>query len=328
MKAVRGIPRIKPGQQVRRFHQTRPAPFINEVLEVSSSFVHGVHSVSHLPWALSLPLTAFLVRMGVALPLQFFTRVQARKDGDLAPILQSWRHYHQKHVQEKKPENGRPLLRSEATRLVSKQLQQQHQALRNRWGVYRYWKPVNFLQMPVWIMIMESIRGMSGNNRGLVPYLLSLFEPSSSSASNALHLAVEPSLATEGALWFPDLLAGDSTGILPMILTLSILLNVRMGWKATTLKSMADLPRLEMAKQLSWFALRVFVQALSLNIGVSSYLYQMPTALMIYWISSTNIATLQTFLLQKYMFPTPSLKPWRQVHIGYAPRRQTPVVQN
>ncbi|KAI9375406.1 60Kd inner membrane protein-domain-containing protein [Aspergillus egyptiacus] len=318
MYAVRRAARVKPFLQVRRFHQTRPAPFINEVLEVSSSFIHGVHSVSHLPWALSLPLTAFIVRMSVALPLQIFTKVQARKDGDLAVILQSWREVYQKKAQKMRTATGGPLLRSQATQWVSKQLQQEHQALRQRWGVYRFWQPVNFLQMPVWIVIMESLRGMSGNDRGLIQYLLSLIESSSSRGSNALHLTVEPTLATEGALWFPDLLAGDHTGILPAILTLSILANVRTGWKVQTLKSMAELPRKEMARSLSFFGLRALIQILALNVGVASYLYELPVALMIYWITSTNVATLQSFLLQKYMFPTPSLKPWKQMYIGYA----------
>ncbi|KAL2795890.1 60Kd inner membrane protein-domain-containing protein [Aspergillus keveii] len=315
MYASRNLLRVAPLQQVRRFHQTRPAPFVTEVLEVSSSFIHGVHSVSHLPWALSLPLTAFLVRMGVALPLQIFTKVQARKDSDLTPVLMAWRHLYQKKAQEKAA-SGVPLLRSEAMRQVSKDTLQQHRTMRERWGIYRFYRPATFLQMPVWIMIMESIRGMSGNNNGLIPYLLSLVF--SSTESSAPIIPVEPSLATEGALWFPDLLAGDPTGILPVAMTLSILLNVRMGWKSPTLKDISYLPRMEMARELTWRGLKFFVQVLALNVGISSYMYEMPAALMIYWITSANIATLQTFLLQRYMFPTPSLKPWKKVHIGYS----------
>ncbi|KAL2864628.1 putative mitochondrial export translocase Oxa2 [Aspergillus lucknowensis] len=330
MNACRGIPRFSTFQQIRRFHQTRPAPFISEVLDVSSSFIHGVHSVSHLPWALSLPLTAFLVRMGVALPLQIFTKVQARKDSDLTPILMAWRHLYQKKAIKDVHKNaaaGAPLLRSEAVLQVSKDTFQQHRTLRQRWGVFRFYKPAAFLQMPVWIMIMESIRGMSGNNNGLVPYLLSIVSSSSSKDSVPI-IPVEPTLATEGALWFPDLLAGDPTGILPVAMTLSILLNIRMGWKSPTLKNISNLPRMEMVRELTWRGLKFFVQILALNIGLSSYLYQMPAALMIYWITSANIATLQTFLLQKYMFPTPSLKPWKKVNIGYASRGQKAMVQN
>ncbi|KAL3472765.1 hypothetical protein BJX99DRAFT_249401 [Aspergillus californicus] len=317
MNTVRGVSRITPLRQVRRFHQTRPAPFINEALEVSTSFVHGVHSISHLPWALSLPLTAFLVRMGVALPLQIFTKAQGRKDGELAPILQSWRHHYEQQAKRKKSSTGSPLLRSEAKRLVSEEVKQQHRVLRQRWGVYRFWKPASFLQMPVWIMIMESIRGMSGNDKGFLSYLRSLFDPSFSPAGNTPHLAVEPSLATEGALWFPDLLAGDHTGLLPIVLGVSILANVGTGFKVPALKEIADMPRLELVKNSSLFTIRTIIQGLAVYVGYASYSHEMPTALLLYWITSTNIATLQSFLLQKYMFPTPSVKPWRQIYIGY-----------
>jgi inner membrane protein COX18 len=251
--------------------------------------------------------------MGVALPLQIFTKVQARKDSDLAPLLMAWRQQYQRKAQHGAASG------SQAKRMVTKSLEKQHKALRRRWGIFRFWRPVNFLQMPLWIAIMESIRAMSGNDKGLVPYLLSRLEPAAAAESNAVHLAIEPSLATEGALWFPDLLAGDSTCILPALLTVSILVNVRSGWKVPTMKSISDLPRLEMAKKLSGIGLRVFIQMIALNVGYASYMYQMPTALMVYWITSTNIATLQTFLLQKYMFPTPSFnKLWKPIRIGFS----------
>jgi inner membrane protein COX18 len=212
-------------------------------------------------------------------------------------------------------ESDNPVLPREAQRELAAKVKAKQKELHKRWNVPRFWSYINFLQIPIWISVMESIRAMSGNNNGLVPYLLSLLE-SSAEPSTAVHLAVEPSLATEGALWFPDLLAGDSTGILPALLTLSIILNVRAGWKAPSLPDMADLPRIEIAKNMAVRSIRVLVQVLALNIGVSGYLYEMPSALMIYWISSTNIATLQNFLLERYMM-SKSLKPWRKIHIGY-----------
>ncbi|GFF30371.1 hypothetical protein IFM58399_02547 [Aspergillus lentulus] len=305
-------------QQIRHFHATRPSPFINEVLSVSSGFIHAVHSISGLPWALSIPLTALIVRTTVAMPLQMYTKIQARKQRDLAPLLHSWRKHFQAQIKKRvDAENHNPILPREAIRELATKIKAKRKELHKRWNVPRFWKPVSFLQIPIWISVMESLRAMSGNNKGLVPYLLSLVEPSSAEPSTAVHLAVEPSLATEGALWFPDLLAGDSTGILPAALTLSIILNIRAGWKAPALSDMADLPRIEIAKNLTVRGIRVLVQALALNIGVSSYLYEMPSALMIYWISSTNIATLQTFLLERYMLSKPLLEPWRQIHIGY-----------
>ncbi|KAL4959322.1 putative mitochondrial export translocase Oxa2 [Aspergillus stella-maris] len=303
-------------QQVRRFHPTKPAPFVGEVLGVASGFIYGVHTVSHLPWVFSLPLTAFIVRMVVALPLQMFVKVQARKAADITPLQMAWRSHYQDEAA-RKAHTGRQMTPSEARRMVNKQGLKKHAELRSRWGLIRGYGPMTFLQLPVWITIMESIRAMSGINNGLVPWLLSLISSSGSDASATL-LPVEPTLATEGALWFPDLLAGDPTGVLSALLTVSILTNIRSGWKTPSFKSIADMPREEMRKALAFRFLKIFIQVLSLNVGLSSYQYQMPAALIIYWITSTNIATLQTALLQKYMFPYPSLKPFKRVFISYS----------
>ncbi|EAW08044.1 putative mitochondrial export translocase Oxa2 [Aspergillus clavatus NRRL 1] len=310
-------------QQKRHFHPTRPSPFINEVLEVSSGFIHGVHSISGLPWVMSIPLTALIVRTTVAMPLQIYTKMQARKERDIVPLIYSWKKHYQDQIKKRiDTSNDTPILPRDARRELAAKVKDKKKELHKRWNVPRFWKPVGFLQIPIWISVMESLRAMSGNNKGLVPYLLSLTEPTTAEPSTALHLAVEPSLATEGALWFPDLLAGDPTGILPAALTLSILLNIRAGWTAPRLSELADLPRIEIAQNLAMRSLRLLVQVLALNIGASSYIYEMPSALMIYWISSTNIATLQTLLLDKFIVSESILKPWRQIHIGYTQSEQ------
>lgn len=315
LQALRAsIPR-KSAWQIRYFHPTRPAPFVNEVLDVSASFIHGVHSISGLSWVASIPLTALIVRMTVAMPLQMYTKIQARKEQDIAPIMTSWRHHYQEQVR-KDVNRSRddPLLARQAVGELLKRVTRKKRALNKVWGIHRFWKPVPFLQLPVWLSIMESLRAMSGNTSGLVPYLLSLMRDSS-----ATSVAVEPSLATEGGLWFPDLLAGDPTGILPLALTLSILTNIRTGWKVPALKDIADLPRAELARHSASRLVRLFLQILALNIGVASYVYEMPCALLVYWITSTNVATAQSLLLGKFMFKKPALKQWRKIAIGYPP---------
>ncbi|KAL4930663.1 putative mitochondrial export translocase Oxa2 [Aspergillus undulatus] len=316
MRAMHRLPRAMPFQQVRRFHQTRSAPFLNEALDAASGIVYGVHSASHLPWALSIPLTAFLVRMGVAFPLQIFYKVQARRDTDLAPILQAWRHHYQRQVHQISANES--ISRAQAMRMVPERGTKKYVELRRRWGVIRHWKGLPWLQIPFWIAMMESVRAMSGMSQGLVPYLLSL----SQGSAETIKLAVEPTLATEGALWFPDLLAGDPTGVLPVVLTASILLNVQNGWKVPALKEIADMPRKDMWSKLRWRALRLGIQILACNLGLSAYMTGMPTALLIYWITSTNIATLQTSFLDKYMFPSPAVKPRKPVYIGYPRARK------
>lgn len=301
-----------PIQQIRQFHPTRPAPFVNEVLEVSSSFIHGVHAVSGLPWVASIPLTALIVRMTVAMPLQMYTKIQARKEQDLTPLLNSWKEHYQKEIKgQLNGGNDAPMSAGKAVMQLGTNLKAKKRSLHSRWGVRRFWKPMVFLQMPVWLSIMESLRAISGSSGGLVAYVMSLFGSKSS-----IDLPVEPSLATEGAFWFPDLLAGDPTGILPVALTASILFNIRLGWKVPALKEIADLSKTEMLRHGFSWTLRFVLQILSLNVGAAFYVYEMPTALLIYWITSTNVATAQSFFLDRFMFRRPALKPLKKAFIG------------
>lgn len=321
LRSPRIVPKPTPAfQHIRHFHPTRPSQsIINDVLNESSAFIHGVHWITGLSWVYTIPLTAFIVRMTVALPSQIYSRIHARKERDLYPLLQSWRKYHQDQIKKENAGTSRPLSPIQAHRRLSREMKHVRYVLHRRWGVSRYWKAANFVQLPIWISLMESLRAMCGSNQGLIPFLLSLTR---SGSGNVLP-DPEPTLATEGAVWFPDLLAGDPTGILPAILTTSILLNIRMGWKATPLPEIAELPKTEMTKHIALRGLRLLVQFLALNVGISAFFQEMPCALMIYWISSTSVATVQTVLLEKYMSSTPPLKPWRPIYIGYLKPGQT-----
>ncbi|KAJ5257202.1 hypothetical protein N7478_013306 [Penicillium angulare] len=296
---------------IRYFHPTKPAPnLINVALDASTGLIHGVHNFTGLPWAASIPLTALLVRTAVGLPIQFHTRVHARRQRDLVPLVKAWKQVYDKGARNRNRPEGEAW---KATQKQTKYLQQ-------RWHVKSWAKVIPILQVPVWISLMEGIRGMCGNNSGLVPWLLSLFRPTKESADEAiqsLNMTVEPSLASEGALWFPDLLASDPTGALPVMLTASILLNVNTGWKKNTLSEMSDMPKLQMYQSVFFNGLRMFIQVLALNVGISGWYYEMPAALMIYWIASTNIATLQSWWLGKYMYSRPPLPTYNTKHIKF-----------
>ncbi|KAL1968889.1 hypothetical protein VTN77DRAFT_1250 [Rasamsonia byssochlamydoides] len=302
-------------RQIRYFHPTRPAPFLNEVLEVSSAFLHGVHSVTGLPWVASIPLTAFIVRMAVAMPLQVYQRIHARRDRDLTHRILSWRSYYQRFITTNTQER---LLPAEAQSRLRKDMNVKIKDLRKRWKVARFWKFAPFLQVPIWLSLMEGLRAMCGNNNGLIYYLMTFWGPNSTSTSpeQAITTVFEPSLATEGALWFPDLLAGDPTGVLPVILSASILLNVTSGWKTPTIRQISDFEFNWMMYHLQMRALKLCVQGLSIYVGWSAYMTGMPAGLMVYWIASTNIATLQSLFLDKYMFAIKPLKLWTQMYVG------------
>jgi inner membrane protein COX18 len=203
--------------------------------------------------------------------------------------------------------------------VIKKRLTQELQSHRKRlhriWGVSTAYRPIMFMQIPVFITVMESLRRMSGNNQGIFSWLMT-FGNTEEAASFAVS-SLEPSFATEGALWFPDLLAGDQTGVLPVILTASILGNVMAGWKAKPFKDLAELPKLQMYKEVTFRGLRAFIQVLACQVGLMAFANQLPTALLLYWITSTNIATLQTWILEKKLFAKTTLKPFQRRYVTF-----------
>ncbi|KKA21491.1 hypothetical protein T310_4449 [Rasamsonia emersonii CBS 393.64] len=205
------------------------------------------------------------------------------------------------------------ILPIQAQSLLRKNVRQKVADLFKRRKVNKYWRFIPFLQMPIWLSLMEGLRAMCGNDKSLISYLLT---SSSTTPEQSITSVLEPSLATEGALWFPDLLAGDPTGVLPITLGLSILLNVSTGWRTPSFGEISDYPRNEMLQHLTFRLLKGGMQTLAIYIGLSAYLTGMPAGLMIYWITSTNIATLQSLFLDKYMFAIKPLKPWTKMYVG------------
>ncbi|KAJ5959732.1 uncharacterized protein N7479_006882 [Penicillium vulpinum] len=160
--------------------------------------------------------------------------------------------YREKHSVQHHRDTYARLIPPEVKRKIVLDTRKRTAELHKRWGVSGKYKAVGFLQIPVFIALMESLRGMSGNNNGIIAWLSSFIESSQdpASAAQSLHLTIEPTLANEGALWFPDLLAGDPTGVLPLFLTASILGNLLNGWKVKRWSDIQFLPKIEMYQQV------------------------------------------------------------------------------
>ncbi|KAL8994589.1 MAG: hypothetical protein Q9169_005485 [Polycauliona sp. 2 TL-2023] len=202
----------------------------------------------------------------------------------------------------------------ESHRLLSKMLTKKSNEIYARSGAQRWKSFLPYLQFPIWLTAIETIRRMSGTQEGLLGLLQKsvtwtepedpLFDrkepramPSGEEAFEAENsyfhpdnadsmpsdvfvspvVPVESSFATEGTLWFPDLLVPDPHLVLPFVLSITLFANITHAeWTANKLGSMPTAFRRRLGNAFKIVALAVGPLTLS-----------MPSAIHVYWISSS-----------------------------------------
>ncbi|KAF2971458.1 hypothetical protein GQX73_g2044 [Xylaria multiplex] len=220
---------------------------ISTTIEGTQSLIVDLHTVTNLPWFLTIPLVAFTVGAVFRLPSLAYNRriLQRRANFDL--LLQAWNARIQKDV----VREGIPVSSqlSEVKARQDKALKRIYRKL----GLqdWRLWSGV--LSFPFWLLAIDAVRRLCGGPRGLIGLSIAGFggpseaanaETSSLSPGSAVDTStldpaavssaveatsaaiVDPSLTFEGCLWFTDLTASDPYHILPFALSASLVLNL------------------------------------------------------------------------------------------------------
>lgn len=187
-----------------------------------------------------------------------------------------------------------------AEQALLKAMNKKRVELYKRWGCGMWKNFLGFVQLPVFLSVMEALRRMSGSREGILGML-----PGTNAVVNtpgavdgvltgdglvveALRIPVETSLATEGMLWFPDLLAADPHLVLPFALSATILLNVFGGTRGQDLA----LPTWQMRMKRGIGFVALLIGPIMLHV---------PSALLVYWISSSGLAFIQAMILERVM---------------------------
>ncbi|SLM40849.1 Membrane insertase OXA1/ALB3/YidC [Lasallia pustulata] len=277
---------------VSRFFHTTPAPqFLDVCYDQVQTFIIGVHSISGLPWVASLPLTALIIRSVLVAPLAIVSYQAVRRRLALLPLASAWRHAVRLKVM-KKAANLGPVV---VDRMVEREMRSKVAALysRHRCSLWRLYLPL--LQLPIFLVVMESVRKMSGTAEGLLGLITKQFgDPVEKSGNDALDNVSQPtgslqeSLSQEGGLWFPDLLAPDPSLVLPFLLSGSLFANAHYQGRAKAGVTLGKRSR----------RITNILKILALAIGPATL--QVPSAMLVYWISSSLFALGQTFLLEWY----------------------------
>ncbi|KAL2073932.1 hypothetical protein VTL71DRAFT_11258 [Oculimacula yallundae] len=280
---------LPPLLRTRAFHATpRPQSILLSTITFSHEALTAVHSATGLPWAYSIPLFAILLRVTLILPVSIYTRRSNIKQIGLSPLLESWKHILRKQTMRESGHLGPVVAQSE----VLKKMRKKRGELFRRHGCGTWKNYLSLLQIPIFLSVMEALRKMCGSRQGVLGMLLGKDEVGGAETSRGvvdylLAIPLETSLATEGALWFPNLLLADPQLVLPFVLSGTILLNILGGRK-----SYSAMGKWQQRLTRSMTVVALAVGPLMLNV---------PSALMIYWITSSTTGYLQMLLLEKFM---------------------------
>jgi len=167
--------------------------------------------------------------------------------------------------------------------------------LYKRWGCSLWKSYLPLAQLPIWLVAIETVREMCGAGQGL---LMATFGglPESLTA-----VPSEPSLAHEGMLWFPDLIVSDPHLALPFILSGVMLLNIG---------------KFKEGQSIGQRRFTRFLRVLALAIG--PIMLQMPSAMLLYWISSAGFGYIQALVLDRVMPMKPTVVPCKSKDAGGA----------
>lgn len=274
----------------RTFHASPQRRFIAECIDQSQTLIVGLHSVSGLSWAATLPVTAVLIRLGLLGPLATYAHVKANQRRELQPLMYAWQHVIRRNIFKNYSARGP----AECHKLTSKELYAKGRQIRKEMGVQLWKSSLSWLQLPVFLVAIESIRKLCGTHGGLLSLMMKRTLETASredilqDVGNTASYELKESLADEGALWFPDLTVADPMLIMPFMLSGCLFANIMFHERRATATGIVPGKwQLRLQRTLKIVALAIGPATL----GV-------PSGMLIYWITSSLCALGQNIFLQ------------------------------
>ncbi|KAJ9602047.1 hypothetical protein H2200_013407 [Cladophialophora chaetospira] len=197
----------------RAFHSSRPNQLFEFLEPVSQTIqwgFHELHTQTGLPWYLTIPLGASIIRMSWV-PVLILTSHLRKSREHVTQLLSAWRKAYQETASIKFP-RGTLADAKKAEAWVVEQLKKRRQAIRKHERYAGSWvdPALSISFIPIWILSMDCIRRMAGDTRTVTALL---WEGSDTVSKPSI---VEPGFATESLFWIPSLASADPLWILPL----------------------------------------------------------------------------------------------------------------
>ncbi|WPK23614.1 hypothetical protein PUMCH_000855 [Australozyma saopauloensis] len=282
------------------------------IVDTLTTSLQLLHAASGIPWWALIPLTTFGLRGVWTFPLAVLQRLRVQKQTALRPIVSATAPVVRLNLAKKALEAAQKMaLGSEpaVTRLLlplnqmryeeimvlsAKEVRKRQKKLFRDHGVQLYKNMfLPAAQIPLWVCMSITFRNLSGW----------------SSWDVLSNKPLDPSLYTEGILWFGDLTVLDSLHIFPLALGAVALINAE--WTFKTLDLMKEYTPKRAIRTTFTDSLAnvsrmtvVFLMAISLHA---------PSALTLYWLSSQLFSLVQNVFLD-LVFPA-SFTPKRRLDL-------------
>ena len=291
------------GLYPRSFHSTPRPQFLDICISQTHTIITSLHDLTGLPWVLTLPLTALCVRGVLILPIALYANNTRQRMLSVSPLISAWSHI----VRTRIFQDNKSLGPVACHKLLTTEMFAMSKEVYKDFGIRPWTRFLTWLQLPVWLVVIETIRKMCGTNEGLLGLVSKSFRTLDDNASrediiaaaSAPSIPVEQSLSTEGALWFPDLLMPDPQLLLPVALSISIFANIQ--YQVAHSRSIG-------APQSTWSVRLVNISRV-LALAIGPLTLQVPSAMLIYWLSSSSFGLVQNVIIDRYFSDTPIIKP-------------------
>ncbi|CAN8103356.1 unnamed protein product [Discula destructiva] len=334
-------PRIAP--QAGLAGQRRPfsvADGASGLLRCSEWLITNTHDITGAPWSVSIPLAALIVSAAVRAPLSLYSHQKARKRAKLGPLIQAQTAMIGLGLRKK----AVPDLRKKVVEVMKKRSKKLAETFA---GSERGSIIGGLLTLPIFVSNLEVIRRMCGGPRGLfgrlvfgasgadgpadpataaatmsaegisasTPFAADMAEAAVASHRDVISdISVEPTFATEGCLWFPNLLESDPLHILPFALSAILVAHMIPGTSAARreLIGLSPVAGDKHAVMMGQTGKRRALQRtmLILAFAMGPITMDMPAALHLYWLSSAGFSLAVTKGLRRALpIPKNTVRP-------------------
>ncbi|TRX89287.1 hypothetical protein FHL15_009860 [Xylaria flabelliformis] len=297
---------------------------LGAAIEGTQNLIVETHTISGLPWFLTIPLVAFAVGAVFRLPFQVYTQRILRRRTESGPLLQAWN----ARLQDDVAREG--VARSQVMSEVQKRQDRVLRRIYRKLGLQEWRLYSGVASFPVWLLAIDGVRRLCGGPRGLIGSLIAgpagghttdsatlppaagdivdaVADPATLSSvaetarTAAAAAVVDPSLRIEGCLWFTDLTVADPYHVLPLLLSATLVYNLlpKSGeqFSDRLRVAMGRRPRSVQAQTLSGADHRIrlgerakatfYVSMVGLAAVIGPATLDLPAALHLYWLASS-----------------------------------------